>query len=88
MGFAVLEVQATPNPNAVKLVLDRQIVSEPTSFLQAAGAEGHPIASQLFAIVGVSTVFMLRDFVTINKSSAAKWADITPKVKKVLKQLG
>ena len=86
MGFVVREVQGTPNPNAVKLILDRHIAAQPTSFLQGSSAQDHPVACKLFEIPGVSSVFMLGDFVTINKSSEARWADITPKVKKVLKQ--
>jgi hypothetical protein len=87
VGFAVQEVQATPNPNAFKFILDRQIVAQPTSFLEAAAGQDHPIACRLFEVPGVNSVFMLGDFVTINKSSDARWADITPKVKKVLKQV-
>jgi NAD(P)H-flavin reductase len=85
VGYQVKEVSPTPNPNAVKLILDRQITERPTSFLGAESAKDHLLASRLFEIVGVNSVFMLGDFVTINKSSDARWADITPKVKKVLK---
>ncbi len=84
MGYQVKEVYPTPNPNAVKYILDRQITETPTSFFEAESAKDHLLASRLFGVVGVSSVFMLNDFVTINKSSEARWADITPKVKKVL----
>ena len=88
MGFAVKEIQPTPNPNAVKFILDRQIAEQPTSFLRASAAEGHPIAHKLFAITGVSSVLMLGDFVTINKSPETAWPDITAKVKRVLAAAG
>jgi hypothetical protein len=84
LPFNVSEVQPTPNPNATKFVLDRSISEGPVSFFDAASAKDHPVASRLFAIGGVSGVFLLRDFVTVNKSPDAKWSDITSGVKRVL----
>ena len=84
MAFSVLEVQPTPNPNALKFVLDRSIAVQPTSFLSAEAAEGHPIARQFFAIPGVSSLLLLGDFVTVNKTPAASWADIREQVRRVL----
>ena len=88
MAFRVEQVQPTPNPNAAKFILDRPISEHPTSFFSAESAEGHTIARRLFAIPGVSSLLLLGDFVTINKSPKAKWADITAKAKKVLADAG
>ena len=87
MAFTVLEVQPTPNPNALKFLLDRPISEQPTSFLNAGAADGHPIATRLFAIDGVSSLLLLGDFVTVNKSPAAKWGDIRPQVQQVLAEV-
>ncbi len=84
MAFRVREIQPTPNPNAVKLILDRPVSEQSTSFFNAGAAEGHPIASRLFGIAGVSSLLLLGDFITINKSPDARWADITGRAKKVL----
>ena len=84
MPFRVQEVQPTPNPNAAKFVLDRPIAEQPTSFFSAAQAASHPLAAKLFAIPGVSSVLLLGDFVTINKSPDAKWDKITTSVEVVL----
>lgn len=84
MPFRVLEIQPTPNPNAAKFVLDKQIAQQPTSFFSAEAATGHPIASKLFAIPGVVSLLLLGDFVTVNKSPASKWDKITTAVEGVL----
>lgn len=84
MSFSVVEVQPTPNPNALKFVLDGQIAEQPTSFFDAESAAGHPIASRLFAIPGVSSLLLLGDFVTVNKSADANWPPIRERVKQVL----
>ena len=87
MAFRVLEVQPTPNPNAMKFVLDRPIVEQPTSFLNAAAAGGHSIANRFFAIPGVSSLLLLGDFVTVNKTADASWADIRDQVQRVLSEV-
>jgi hypothetical protein len=84
MPFKVQEVQPTPNPNAAKFVLDRPIVEQPVSFFNAAAAKGHPLAEQLFAIPGVSSLLLLGDFITVNKTPDAKWGEITHRVKGIL----
>jgi hypothetical protein len=85
MPYTVREAQPTPNPNALKLVLDRPIAEAPLSFLSPDAGAGHPLAEQLFAIPGVVSLLFLNDFLTINKSQTAKWADIRTKAERILK---
>ncbi len=84
MRFSILEQLPTPNPNAMKFVLDRSISDQPMSFLNATAADQHPLAKRLFDIHGVTSVLLLGDFVTINKSPEAKWPDIKKNVKHAL----
>ncbi len=84
MPFAIREVLPTPNPNAMKFVLDQPISEQPMSFLTPASACDHPLAQKLFDIAGVTSVLLLGDFVTINKSSSARWPDIKRSVQQVL----
>jgi hypothetical protein len=84
MAFLVREIQPTPNPNAMKYVLDRPIADQRLSFFDASSAAAHPLAARLFAIEDVTSLLLLGDFVTVNKSPAAKWAKINAAVKRVL----
>lgn len=84
MGFKVVEIQPTPNPNAAKLLLDRPVTEQPISFFHASAAKDYPLASQLFAIEGVTSLLLLGDFITINKSPNADWDDITQQARAVL----
>jgi len=83
-GFRVIEIQPTPNPNAAKFVLDRPVSQQPVSFLNSSAAKDDPLARQLFAIPGVSSLLLLGDFITINKSPDARWDDITDRARSVL----
>jgi hypothetical protein len=86
MPFRVSEVQPTPNPNALKFILDGPVSEHPISFFDAGSAQGNDLASKLFAIPGVSGLLFLGDFVTVNKQPAARWADIRGRVENVLGQ--
>ena len=84
MAFRVTEVQPTPNPNALKFILDGEISAQPTSFFNAGQAQGHPLATRLFAVPGVTSLLLLGDFVTVNKSPQVAWKDVTKNVRRVL----
>ena len=88
MGFTVIEIQPTPNPNAAKFVLDRPVSEQPISFFNASAAAEHTLAKQLFAIEGVSSLLFLGDFITINKSPNTDWDDISAAASAVLKNAG
>lgn len=80
----VIEIQPTPNPNAMKFVLDGEVSPQPISFLSPEAGDAHPLAKKLFAIGEIATVLLLNDFVTINKQPDAAWKRITARVKQVL----
>lgn len=84
MGFEVIDVQPTPNPNAMKYVVDKPISDSPRSYFNAAAAAGDELAMRLFAIDGVTSLLLLNDFVTVNKRADVKWSAMTAAVKKVL----
>jgi hypothetical protein len=69
-------------------VLDRAVSDQPTSFFNAAAAEGHPLAKRLFSIDGVQSLLLLGDFITVNKSPQANWKEITRQVKQILAREG
>ena len=84
MAFKVREIQSTPNPNAMKFLLDRPVTDEPVSILHPGDAAKHPLARRLFEIPGICAVLLLGDFITVNKSPDAKWPGLKTKVKRVL----
>lgn len=87
MGFNIVEVQPTPNPNALKFLLDRSISEQPISYFDAQAAHGNAAATRLFAIPGVSSLLLLGDFVTVNKTPDASWPELKTLVKRALAEL-
>jgi len=79
-------VQPTPNPNAMKFVLSAARFAQPLSFASAAAAAAHPLAAQVFAAGGVYNVFMVRDFVTVNKLPEVDWGDLLPRLQPMIER--
>jgi scaffold Nfu/NifU family protein len=86
MGWKVLEIAVTPNPNAKKFVLDQPVSPQPLSFFTADAAKDHPLAAELFRVPGVTNLLLLGDFITVSKRSEVQWQAIVPRVREILKK--
>jgi NFU1 iron-sulfur cluster scaffold homolog, mitochondrial len=74
--YTVTEFRETPNPNALKCVLDRSPGPTPRSYREANAAAGDPLAAVLFGVPGVTGLLIHDGWVTVSKSDSAKWAGI------------
>jgi len=73
----VINIEQTPNPNALKFVVNEPLLSGGArSFQDFASAVGDPIGSAIFAIGNVASVFYMDKFVTVNKLETAQWSDM------------
>jgi NFU1 iron-sulfur cluster scaffold homolog, mitochondrial len=73
----VSDVDLTPNPNALKFVLNERLLKyETRQFHNAEEADSDPLAKGIFEIAGVVSVFYMDKFVTIEKSGSTTWGQI------------
>lgn len=71
------DVDLTPNPQALKFILNRQLLKyETRQFSTKEEAERDPFAKGIFAIQGVVSVFYMNKFVTIEKAKETSWGQI------------
>ena len=82
----LIETQKTPNPNALKFILPEKKFPQPLSFASAELAATHPLAAALFALGDVYNVFMVQDFITVNKLPAVPWAGLETAILEVIAQ--
>lgn len=75
MGLRIVSWEPTPNPNAMKAVIEGA-AGPPRSYLSAAEASEDPLAAQLFAIDGVANVLIHERFITVGKRPEAGWGPI------------
>lgn len=65
--------EATPNPNALKLLPQGRLTNgERRRFMRSAGAVGSPLAERLFEVEGIEEVFVAEDFVTVTRAPHAE----------------
>ncbi len=73
--------EPTPNPNALKFTLDRPSTDRRSeTFREGSDPAESPLGARLFALEGVTNVFMAANFVSITKEHAADWDDLVPRV--------
>ena len=86
MALRVVRIEPTPNPNAVKLVVEPPPAGGIRSYFNAAQAEGEtdPLAHALFAIPGVTSLLIHETFVSVNKSPDASWGPIKKAAERVI----
>ncbi|RKU40029.1 hypothetical protein DL546_001203 [Coniochaeta pulveracea] len=84
-----IQTENTPNPDSLKFLPNHRILppSIKTTFIEYMNPRStisppypSPLAAQLMAIDGVTSVFYGADFITVTKSSDAEWAHIRPEV--------
>ena len=73
----VQDVDLTPNPHALKFILNEKILNvETRQYPDEDSAIDDPFAKGIFGIKGVVSVFYMDKFVTIEKSQDANWSQI------------
>ena len=76
-----IQTEATPNPATLKFLPGRVVMTSGTAtFTDLAEAGRSPLAQRLFAIPGVTAVFLGADFVTITKDGARDWQQLKPEI--------
>ena len=73
MSFYI-HVQETPNPAAVKFISQYTVKNEGKSnYHEASEAEHNPLATKLFAVGGVKTLFFFDNYITVTREAEADW---------------
>lgn len=86
MPYTITRIETTPNPNARKLLVDPS-PGAIRSFFKAADAQGDPLGSALFSIVGVTNVLIHTEFISISKDPHSDWKSILKAVEQTLKTI-
>ena len=82
----VVSVVTTPNPDALKFTVDQDLLREGSrSFTSGAGAQKDALASAIFALSGVTSVFYMANFVTVNKKGDCDWPSLEKSIIEVLR---
>lgn len=82
-----VRAEYTPNPNSLKFIVSEAIYTGGSlTFDSAETAESNPMAKKLFTVNGVTKVFIMSNFVTIDKVDQINWKDIHLEIKNIIKE--
>jgi hypothetical protein len=88
MAIRVTSFETTPNPNAIKCVLDRRVSDGRRSFGAAGGTADadadHPVGSALMRVDGVVGIMLMGDWLTVLKEPGAPWRTVKSRVARAL----
>lgn len=75
-----IQTEATPNPATLKFLPGKVVLEEGTAdFRSPEDASVSPLASRLFAVSGVTGVFLGYDFISVTKDNA-EWQHLKPAI--------
>tara|TARA_Y100000589_G_scaffold60581_1_gene51431 strand:- start:38 stop:598 length:561 start_codon:yes stop_codon:yes gene_type:complete len=76
-----IQTESTPNPATLKFLPGQTVMEQGTAdFPNSASANSSPLAERLFALKGVTGVFLGNDFVTVTKQDTIDWEHIKPSI--------
>ena len=77
----IVEIEGTPNPNAMKFILKEPLTWGITrSYDNPGQAKDDPLASRLFDIEHVTNVFYVDHWITVTQDGGADWHELQRKV--------
>lgn len=88
MAYRIVEFQETPNPNALKALVDPSPAPDaPRSYRVPAQAAGDPLAAALFSVPGVTNVLIHDGWISVGKQPDAPWRTIREGVRRAVESV-
>lgn len=76
-----IQTEETPNPATLKFLPGQKVLETGTrDFSSEADAVKSPLAKRLFAITGVTRIFLASDFVSVSKADNTDWSMLKPMI--------
>ncbi len=81
-----ISVQSTPNPNAAKFTLNRELPDgSGRSYFDAEAARGDQLAERLFELEGVRALLLVDNFITVTKTDDLEWSELVERIEGVIR---
>lgn len=77
--------ESTPNPSVMKFVANKKLVTTTFEFTSIDDAKFSPLATELFHLPFVKSVFLDENFISITKYDVADWNDITMELREFIR---
>ena len=77
--------ESTPNPSVLKFVCNKALVGQICEFSSIDDAKISPMATELFQLPFVKSIFMDKNYISITKYDVAEWEEITVQLREFIK---
>jgi Fe-S cluster biogenesis protein NfuA len=78
-------IQSTPNPNALKFILNIPVKNEgKVTYKNAEACQHNPMAAALFTIPNITEVYFFDNYVTVTQDGNVDWDQIEEQIRKVI----
>ena len=78
--------QATPNPDSMKFIIDREVARESATFLTAEEAGRSPLAARILGFPWAAGVMIGPNFVTVTKQNWVEWEILADPLSDLIKE--
>jgi Fe-S cluster biogenesis protein NfuA len=81
-----LMIQSTPNPNALKFVLNKPVKSEGNvTYKNAGDCQYNPLAKSIFEISpNIKEVYFFDNYITVTQDGSVDWDELEEKIKSMI----
>lgn len=88
MSTPEVYVEPTPNPNALKFIVERDVILQgKAAFKSMIDCEKIPLAQALFDLRGVDQIHFFQNVITVSKFSFEDWDVLEPTVKTTIENM-
>ena len=78
-------IQSTPNPNALKFVLNVPVKNQgKVTYKNAGQCQHNPMAAALFTVPNITEVYLFDNYVTVTQDGKVDWDQIEDQIKKII----
>jgi NFU1 iron-sulfur cluster scaffold homolog, mitochondrial len=83
----IIYAESTPNPSTMKFVANELLITEGATaeYKNIAESKGAPLAQALFSFPFVKSLFLSSNFISVTKTDAVSWEDITLELREYIK---
>lgn len=79
--------EPTPNPSAMKFTLDRPSTDRRhETFRAGSDPSDSPLGAKIFALGGVTNVFLTADFVSVTKDDTTEWQALGAAIERTIQE--
>ena len=71
-----VQTEFTPNPNSIKFLPGKTVSKNESFEITKKDETNNDLIKNLFSVSGVESIFLGRDFISVNKDDDVKWEDI------------